>query len=178
MHTRPQVMDDAEVIHRGRKYDLVRIPRTMDGRAGLMEVVRHPGAVVVLALDGKGRVVLIRSERPATGRTLWELPAGTLEAGEDPVHAAARELEEEAGLRAGTVEPLLAFYSTPGMTDEWMRVFTARELIEVGQNLDEGERIEPRAVAVEEALAMIDRAEIIDAKTIAGLLFARRKGVL
>ncbi len=171
-------MEGAEVLHRGRKFDLVRIPRTMDGRAGTMEVVRHPGAVVILPIEADGRIVLIRSERPATGRTLWELPAGTLEAGEDPARAAARELEEETGLRPATVEPLIAFYSTPGMTDEWMRVFTARGLTHVGQSLDEGERFEPRAVGVEGALSMIDAGEIIDAKTIVALLYARRRGVL
>jgi len=168
-----------EVLHRGQKFDFERVECALaDGSTLVREVVRHPGAVVVAPLLDGGRVALIRNFRAAVGETLWELPAGTLEEGEDPAACAARELEEEAGFSAGRIEPLGSFYTTPGMTDELMRVFAATDLREVGQALEHGEEIEVVVRSVDEAMAMIDSGELRDAKSILALLLAQRRGLL
>ncbi len=168
-----------EVLHRGQKFNFERVECELaDGSTLVREVVRHPGAVVVAPLLSGGRVGLIRNFRAAVGETLWELPAGTLEAGEDPAACAARELEEEAGFSAGRIEPLGSFHTTPGMTDELMRAYVALDLREVGQSLEAGEEIEVVVRTVEEALGMIESGELRDAKSMLALLLAERKGLL
>ena len=127
--------------------------------------------------DGEG-VVLIRNDRFALGQVLWELPAGTLEAGEDPGECAKRELEEEAGYRASRVESLGRFYTTPGMTDELMHAFIATGLVKTEQRLEQDERIQVACVPVDRALAMVDRGELMDAKSMLTLLIASRRGLL
>lgn len=171
---------ERRLIHRGRKFDFEQVRFTgRSGREATLEVVRHPGAVVILPLLADGRVALIRNRRPALGgRLLWELPAGTLEKDEDPALAAKRELEEETGYTAGRVEKLASFYTTPGMTDELMHAFLATDLREGGQRLEEDEEIEPRVFTVDEALSMIDRAELVDAKSMLTLALADRGGLL
>lgn len=120
---------------------------------------------------------MIRNYRVAVDENLWELPAGTLEPGEDPSRAACRELEEETGYRCGRVRRLCEFYTSPGFCNELMRVFVAEDLQFVGQRLEAGEHIEPQIVAVDQAVAMIHDGRIRDGKTIAGLLiWARSRG--
>lgn len=134
-------------------------------------MVVHPGSVVLLPLRDDGKLLLIRNRRFAVERTLLELPAGTLELGEDPAGCAARELEEETGHRAASLTALLAFYPSPGMSSERMHVFVARGLTQTEQRLDESEQIEVEPLALEEVLARIERNEIEDAKTIAAVLY-------
>lgn len=171
---------ERRLIHKGRKFDFESVRFVgRSGREATLEVVRHPGAVVIVPLLSEGRIALISNRRPALdGRRLWELPAGTLEKGEDPAAAAPRELEEETGYRAGRIVPIASFYTTPGMTDELMHAFLATDLREVGQRLEEDEDIETRAVGAQEALAMIDRSEIVDAKSMLALLLADRRSLL
>ncbi|HOW19573.1 MAG TPA: NUDIX hydrolase [Phycisphaerae bacterium] len=134
------------------------------------EIVVHPGAVVVLPVLTDTDIVMIRNYRYAIERELIELPAGTLEPGEDPAACAARELEEETGYRAGRIEPLGEFYTTPGITDELMRCFVAHDLRKTSQRLDTGERIRPEVVPFEQAIDWIRQGTIVDGKTIAVLL--------
>lgn len=154
------------------------------GRRVEREVVRHPGAVCILPIlepPSSGRpasLVLIRNHRFTIDRELWELPAGTLERGEDPARCAGRELEEETGYRPARVIPLGTFYTTPGMTDEVMHAFAATDLTYIGQGLEEDERIVPRVILAPEALAMIDRSELTDAKSIVTLVLAVRRGII
>jgi ADP-ribose pyrophosphatase len=161
----------SEVTHRGRLFS-VEVLRFTDehGRAVQREVVRHPGAVVIVPLLDDGRLVLIRNYRIAVDARLWELPAGKLEPGEDPQHAAGRELEEETGYRPGRVTPLAAFYSSPGFADEKLHAFIAEDLTFVAQNLEPGEQIEAQPLPREEVMAMIDDGRICDGKTIAAIL--------
>jgi len=168
-----------EVIHRGARFDFELVTATTrDGATLRREVVRHPGAVVVLPLLSDGRIALIRNRRIAVEKDLWELPAGTLEPGEDPARCAARELEEEAGYEAGRIEKIGAFYTTPGMTDELMRAFLATDLREVGQRLEADEQIEVHTVDIPEAFRMIADGELMDAKSMLALLLAERRGLL
>ncbi len=173
-------MPDSTTVHRpfqGRLFEVEILEWADDqGRTIRREVVRHPGAVLIVPrLDGD-RLVLVRNYRVAVNQRLWELPAGTLEAGEAPRDAAGRELEEETGYRAARIEHLSDFYTSPGFCDELMRVFTADELEFVGQRLEPHEEIEVGVVAGAEALAMVADGRIIDAKTIAALhLWAGRR---
>ena len=125
---RPEVVA-SRIVHRGRvvtlRVDDVRLP---DGRIVVREVVDHPGAVVIAALDAHGCVTLVRQYRHAVGDRLLELPAGTLEPGEEPLETAMRELREEAGLVAGRWDRLGTFFSSPGFLREEMHAFLAREL--------------------------------------------------
>ncbi len=167
-------MPDATTVHRpfkGRLFKVEVLEWADDqGRTIRREVVRHPGAVLIVPrLDGD-RLVLVRNYRVAVNERLWELPAGTLEAGEAPRDAAGRELEEETGYRAARIEHLSDFYTSPGFCDELMRVFVADDLHPVGQRLEPGEDIDVETVPVAEALAMIDDGRIRDGKTIAALL--------
>ena len=179
-----------ELIHRGRKYDFERVSSvTPGGRDVSLEIVRHPGAVCVVALaeagvcpEGMaggehGGVVLITNYRVTVQKELWEVPAGTKEVGESAAVCAGRELEEETGFSAGVIEPIASFYTTPGMTDELMHAFFARDLAYVGQRLEADEEICVSVVAVEEALAMVERGEVVDGKTMTALLLAERRGL-
>jgi len=167
------------VLCRGSKFDFERVVcEASDGSRVQREMVRHPGAVVIVPALDDGRIVFIRNRRVVVGRTLWELPAGTLEAGEDPQRCALRELREETGYRARMIEPLGSFYTTPGLTDELMRAYCAWGLEPVGQALDAGEEIEVRPVAQKEALTMLDDGTLMDAKSMLALLLAMRRGLL
>lgn len=170
---------ERRILHRGKKFDfeLLTTPGR-DGRLREREVVRHPGAVVVAPILNDGRVALIRNQRPAVGKTLWEAPAGTLEADEPIEQCARRELREETGYEAETMIWLGQFYTTPGMTDELMRAYAATGLRQVGMNLEDDEEIDVRIVSASEAIDMIDRGEMEDAKSMLALLLAQRRGLL
>jgi ADP-ribose pyrophosphatase len=171
--------DSRRVIHKGRKFDFemvnVRLP---SGRTVEREVVRHPGAVLIVPVLDSGEIVLIRNYRIALGQTILECPAGTLEPPEPPETCAARELIEETGYRAATIQPLGWFYTTPGLTDEKMHAFLARGLSPAGQDLQDDECITVSSVPAAEAFRMIDRGEIRDAKSMLALLLAQRLGHL
>ncbi|UCD73924.1 MAG: NUDIX hydrolase [Phycisphaerales bacterium] len=165
-----------QVAFSGRLFDVEVLVQTgPDGRIVQREVVRHPGAVVVIPVLEDRRLAMIRNYRVATGERLWELPAGKLERGEDPQLAALRELEEETGYRARAIDKLGEFYTSPGFADELIRAFLAEDLEQVGQCLEAGEDIELERLPLERVLAMIDRGEIRDAKTIAALYLWERR---
>ncbi len=147
---------------------------TLPGRAGAIirrDAVVTPDSVVVLPLLDDDTVVLIRNRRFVVGKTLWELCAGTLEPGEDPLPCAARELIEETGYRSDHLEPLTSFHPTPGLATEYMHAFLATRLTHVGQDLDENEQITVEAMKLSKALDLIADHSIEDGKTIAALLF-------
>jgi ADP-ribose pyrophosphatase len=161
-----------EVLLETRRFRVVRHRgRTASGHQYVRETVQHPGAVVILPILDDGRVCLIRNYRVAVGQTLIELPAGTLEPGEDPADTARRELEEETGYRAARIEPLLAFFMSPGILNERMHAYLASGLTKGPPSPEAGEEIEPLLVTWDEALRMVRSAEIQDAKTLAALLY-------
>jgi ADP-ribose pyrophosphatase len=173
----------SELIHRGR-YLEVRVDtiERADGSRGRRDVVGHPGAVAVLALDDDGRLLLVRQWRVPAGRAMLEIPAGTLDVHdgvtEDPDGAARRELEEETGHRAPTWRKLAAFWTAPGFASELMHLYLATGIAGADGDdrlsPDEDERLELRHVTPDEALAMVDRGEIADAKSILGILWLDR----
>jgi ADP-ribose pyrophosphatase len=167
------------LIHRGKRFDFELVRETLpDGRESSREVVRHPGAVVVLGLTDDQRIVLIRNHRVAVEDTLWELPAGTMEPPEPASVCAARELEEEGGFTASDVQPIAEFFTTPGMTDERMHAFLATGLAQSEQRLDDDERIEVHLKPVQTVFDMIEDGSLCDAKSMLALLIAARRGMI
>ena len=151
--------------------DRVTIP---NGRSVTLEMVRHPGSVVLIPVQDDGQVVLIRQYRYALDRWIWELPAGSLDPGEDPAAAAARECEEEIGLVPGRVEFAGAWYPTPGFCTEVMNYYRLGDLRErrAGEtpaHKDEDEDIRVHVFTLDEARAMVRRGDIVDLKTAWGL---------
>ena len=168
------------VRHRGRvielRTDTVRMP---DGSTAERDVVRHPGAVGVAAIDEGTNVLLIKQYRPALGAYLWELPAGIRDvAGEPPEETARRELHEETGWRAGTLTHLVTAYATPGWSDERYDVYLARDLTDTGDRpagADEEQDLEVRWLPLAEACRWVEDGRITNALCVAGVLAAARR---
>jgi ADP-ribose pyrophosphatase len=159
-----------EVLVNTPKFSVERREVTLaNGRRVTREVVVHPGAVVILPVLEDGSIVLIRNYRFATGQTLLELPAGTLEADEEPCACAGRELEEETGYRAARIEPLCEFHTSPGILTERMFAFVATGLTEVGQRLEESEEIEVAIHTRDKIRQMVIDGALVDGTTIAVL---------
>lgn len=165
---------EKQVLYDGRKIRLEVHHLLKDGHRLAKEVCVHPGAVVILPLLDPQTVVLIRNRRYAVAQTLVELPAGTLEKGEDAINCAGRELLEETGYLAGRIKPMRSFYSSPGILTEKMHVFLAYDLQKQAQDLEDDEDIQVLTATLGEAVEMIHQGEIEDAKTIAALLMYER----
>jgi ADP-ribose pyrophosphatase len=161
--------DDARTVYDGKLID-VTVER-WGGRE--REIVEHPGAVAIVAVDGDDCVWLVRQLREATRRELVELPAGTAEAGEEPLATAQRELREECGLRGGRWRELTAFWTTPGFCREFMHVFLAEGVEAGAADPDADEELEIVRWPVAEVGERL--GEIEDAKTLAGLLLFLRE---
>jgi ADP-ribose pyrophosphatase len=153
------------------RVDTVSLP---DGSTATREVVEHPGAVAVIALTEQGELIMVRQFRYATGETLLEIPAGKRDRGETPLSCARRELEEETGFRAQQWKELFSYFSTPGFSDELLYIIMATGLEQGLAHTDEEEFIEVATIPVAEALRMVYRGEIRDAKTIIGILVLSR----
>lgn len=151
--------------------DRVRLP---NGRLTTREIVEHSDSVCMVALDEAGKVALVRQYRKAVERDLLEVPAGGIEAGEEPEDAARRELQEEIGHTAGQLRPLGGYYLAPGWCDEYMYAYLATELSPDPQSQDYDEIVETRWVPLAATLELMARGEIRDAKSIAALLLAMR----
>lgn len=148
----------------------------INGKSRSFKIVEHPGAAVIVA-ERDGKVALLRQFRPAVDSYLWELPAGTLDPGEDPDVCAARELEEETGFRPRRVERLGKIYPCPGYSTEVIYVYHATGLEPGQRNLDEGEVIDQvEWLAPERLNALMAAGDITDAKTIAALQIYALKG--
>jgi ADP-ribose pyrophosphatase len=153
------------------------------GKRNERDVIRHNGSVVILAIDSSKSkknpwIVVERQYRHAANQFLWELPAGKLEPGEDPLAGAKRELAEETGYSAKKWKPLVEYYASPGFLGESMKVFLAEGLVAGDAHPEQDEEIEFRLVKLSEVLKMIEKGAIKDGKTLTSvLLYARIKGV-
>lgn len=144
--------------------DTVRLP---DGREATREIVKHPGAVAVLALLGdKEKMLVVEQYRKPLNKSQVEIPAGKLDPGEDPMDAARRELEEETGYRCASLRHLSSFYTSPGFADELLHLYIAEGLERGQANPDDDEFLECSAITLEEAERLIREAHISDAKTV------------
>lgn len=172
----------SRVLHRGRyltfRVDTIERP---DGSQAQRDICGHPGAVAIVALDADDRVLMVRQFRFATGESLLEIPAGTLDvtadgAVEDPDDAARRELLEETGQQAAEWQTLGRFWTAPGFATELMHLYLARGLTTVRDKLgeDEDEQLELERIPLAEALVLAERGDIRDAKTLVGLFWLAR----
>ena len=174
MDSRKAELVSRNVIHTGRilRLELDRV-KLRTGHTVDMEIVRHPGSMVLLPIPAPGKIILIRQYRYTIDRWIWELPAGSLKPGEDPDEAAARECEEELGLAPHKVTRLRGYYPTPGFCDEEMIYYRCEDLRPPAAGStarkDDDEDIEPRALTLSEARALVASGEIVDLKTLAGL---------
>ena len=154
------------------RLDTIALP---NGKTVQREVVEHRGAVAMVTVDAQERVLLVRQHRPAVGADLLELPAGTLEAGEEPDDCARRELAEELQLAAARWTPLAQCYSSPGFCTELIHLYLAEELTPAHGQPDEDEALKVERLPLAKALAQIASGAIRDAKTIAGLLLVLQR---
>lgn len=174
---REKILETKEV-YQGKLFNLevnqIELP---DGSHSVREIIRHPGATALVAIDSAGKLLLVRQYRMASDRIMSEIPAGTREGDEAPEVCAVRELQEETGYKPGKLESLGGFYVAPGYTTEYIYLFLATELVESRLPGDSDEFIEVTRATLDEALTMITRGDIADAKTIIGVLrYARKIG--
>jgi ADP-ribose pyrophosphatase len=165
-------------VYRGRVFNIivddVQYP---SGNTSVREVAEHSGGGVALAVFPDRRIILVRQHRYPFNEFVWELPAGKLAPGEDPLHCAQRELAEETGYAGKHWQKLTAIYTTPGFCSEVLHIYMANDLYEIpeGRALEEGEQtMTTKILPLDEALAMIERNEIVDSKTICGILLGDR----
>jgi ADP-ribose pyrophosphatase len=178
-----ETLVSTEILRRSRILEFrVDTIEAADGHRSTRDIAGHPGGVCIVAIDAEDRVLFVRQWRHATGGPLLEIPAGTLDREPDgsieaQAGAAARELEEETGSRAGSWRYLGGFYTAPGFTSELMHLYLAEDLASVdegGLHPDEDERLELYPIPFGDALAMAERGELRDAKSLVGILWVAR----
>ncbi len=158
-------------VYQGQLIDLrVDQVETPGGIEAIREVIVHPGAVAVVPMDARGQVILVRQYRHAAGRTLIEVPAGTLKPGEDPLEAVRRELREETGFEARHIERMGGLYTAPSFNTEYIHLYLATDLIPGPSATDDDEVIELLRVPLAEAVEMIRAGSIDDSKSVSALL--------
>lgn len=170
---------DRKLLYSGKVFDLivdqVEYP---SGKKGVREIAHHPGGAVTVPLFEDGHILLVRQLRYPLGKHIYELPAGKLGPDEDPGVAAARELEEETGYIAGSLERLVSIYTSPGFCDEELHIFLATHLHQSpsGHKREEGEfSMTIERMLLSDALSLVETGEIKDGKTIVGLLWLDRR---
>jgi ADP-ribose pyrophosphatase len=163
----------SERIYVGRLINLrVDRVRTPAGIETVREIVEHPGAVAIVALDEAGGVLLVKQYRHAVRAVTLEIPAGTLEAGEEPLAAAQRELREETGYRAAQIERLGGIYTSPGLITEYIHFYLATQLMPDRLAMDDDEAIDLVRLPLADAVDLIRTGDINDGKSVSGLLLA------
>ena len=159
------------IVHRNKLFNVVESQLNVRGRKAKMYWVSKPDTVAVLPINKDGSIILERQFRPAVGKRIYELPAGHIDKGERPLHAARRELEEETGLRASRLQLLTTIYPSPGVMDGKEYIYIADGLEKGSTNLDPDELIDVERVSMGRALGMVKSGKIMDAKSVAAILF-------
>lgn len=166
-----EITISSRLLYKGRNFnfktDVVQLP---NNRRTIRDLVDHPGAVAILPLLPDGRIVLVRQYRYAVQKELLEIPAGTLEKGEEPLDCARRELKEETGFKAGKIVKLMCCYTAPGYSNEQIHFYKATQLLKVNKKTALNEFINVEIVNLDDVFKMIKKNVITDAKTIAGVL--------
>ncbi len=170
----PEILASREIYH-GSIFDVTVYTVRERGQTYKRDVVHHPGGAGIVAIFEDGTLALVRQYRHPAVRYLLELPAGRLNPPERPEDCAARELEEEVGVRAGRLEKLAEFFTTPGFCEEKLWLYLATDLVETTQSLEEDEQVEIARISFERAFEMISSGEIEDAKTIIGIMMAAKR---
>jgi ADP-ribose pyrophosphatase len=171
----PPLPTQRQIIYTGRKIQVAtELLTTAEGRQIRRDIVLHPGAVVILPILDRHQIVLLKNYRFIVEDTLWEVPAGTLESGEEPQKAAIRELAEETGYQAARWHYHGFFYASPGVLTEKMHLFFALDLTPGPAQPEADEHLQPVILSLSTALEMIRRGDIRDAKTITALLLWER----
>ena len=169
----------SEYLYRGKilnvRLDQVRLTNHRKPRVVAREIVEHPGAVAIVALDSQDRVLLVRQYRSAVQQEILEIPAGTLELGEDPARCAVRELKEETGYSAANWEEIGKVYPTPGYGTEKMWLYLAHNLTASAAAPEDDESLELEIIPFDQAIEKIERGEILDAKSIVALMRVWKK---
>lgn len=171
-----EVTIESTYIYRGKvvtlRKDQVKLP---NGKLGEREIIEHSGAVAIVPITDEGKIIFVKQYRKPIEKETIEIPAGKLDQGELPEDCALRELREETGF-AGNLFSKFSYFSTPGFSDEILHLFFARDLKKAPLDCDEDEFLEKFEASPEEALHMIKNGEIIDAKTIIGILTLIQEG--
>lgn len=166
---------DRTIIHTGRVFTLAtETVKLANGNLAQLDVIEHPGATAIVPFIDDSSIVMLQQYRHAVKTTLWEIPAGTLDPQETELACAKRELAEETGYRAAAWGKLGEIVPVPGYSNERIHLYLAKDLTAATQDLDDDEVIEVQQVRFSEALAMIQRGKIQDAKTICGLFLAQQ----
>lgn len=164
----------SEVLLKGRAFTIRRdTMKTPDGRETKFDIVEHGGSVIIIPIDNEGNLLFVRQYRHAAGMDLIELPAGTRDGDEPFEECAAREIREETGMEAGTLNYVGSFYLAPGYSTEYMGVFLASDLKHNPLEADDDEFLSVKKLPINKAIQMAERGEMPDAKTLAALLLAR-----
>lgn len=165
----------SERVYEGKivnlRIDTVELP---DKKYSKREIVEHPGSVGIIPITDDGHIILVKQFRKPVEKSLLEIPAGKIEINEEPKETAFRELYEETGFVASELEYLFEFYTSPGFSNEKMYLFVAKELVEGEAKPDGDEYIDVLKVKIEDSIKMILRGEIVDSKTIIGILYAQQ----
>jgi ADP-ribose pyrophosphatase len=166
----PITVNSRKEIYRGRVFHMVRENiRLENGVCVDTDIIRHPGAAAIIPLKDKENLILLRQYRHAVGGFIWEIPAGTLNPGEEPLECARRELAEETGFSARTWEKLGEIVPVPGYSDERIHIFKAENLSPARQNPDEDEVLDVHEIPLNEVLRMVFQGEIQDSKSLSAL---------
>lgn len=163
-----------ELIHKGGIINLEKLVVELPNNNQVnRDIVRHPGASAVVAINDKNEVYVVRQFRKPIDKELIEIPAGKLDKDENPLECAKRELKEETGLISKSIELLTSIHTSPGFADEVLHIYLALDLEEGDSNPDENEFLSCEKIHIDKLLKMIEDKEITDAKTIVGLLYAK-----
>jgi ADP-ribose pyrophosphatase len=169
---------ERETVAKGRivSFDKLKVEFS-DGRHSERDVVRHPGGCVIIPMDGDNNIYLVKQFRVAFEKEILELPAGKLDAGEDPMECAKRELKEETGITAGAVSYITSIFPSPGFCNEVIHIFYAKDLKAGNASPDEGEYVQLVKMPLGELLRMVWDGRVNDAKTVVGALIADKIAV-